>query len=137
MNANIFDNNEDLPSPEEGQQPPSVFEDLQNPLQSSIAVAYYRFKAWPEEEGGRLGAIFRAGERHAGELAEEQEQKMEELVKMLVDVSYSKLELKSIFLQEYEKLVERCLFSQKSTVANLLAEGLKQNTRFLELHPDP
>lgn len=51
---------------------------------------------------------------------------------MLVDVSFSKLELKSIFIQEYERLVEKCLSSQRGSVANCLAEGLKQNIRFLE-----
>ena len=50
-----------------------------------------------------------------------QESKIGELTKMLVDVSYSKLELKSIFIQEYEKLVEKCLLSQRTAVGNSLA----------------
>lgn len=56
---------------------------------------------------------------------------------MLVDVSYSKLELKSIFIQEYEKLVEKCLLSQRTAVGNTLAECLKHNIRFIEKGSDP
>ena len=50
---------------------------------------------------------------------------------MLVDVSFSKLELKSIFIQEYEKMVEKCLKSQQVAVGNILAECVKQNIRFV------
>jgi len=56
---------------------------------------------------------------------------------MLVDVSYSKLELKSIFIQEYEKLVDKCLQSQKNAVSNTLAESLKSNIRFVEKIGEP
>ena len=56
---------------------------------------------------------------------------------MLVDVSYSKLELKSIFIQEYEKLVDKCLHSQKNAISNILADSLKNNIRFVEKIAEP
>ena len=48
MNANVFDNNEDLLTEKcEANREPSIFEDYQNPLQASIAVSYYKWKANP------------------------------------------------------------------------------------------
>ena len=44
MNANIFENNEDVLSSEHTKDDPTIFEDFQNPLQSSIAIAYFLWK---------------------------------------------------------------------------------------------
>ena len=120
MNANIFDSNEDLGPDPEPEEDPSVFEDFQNPLQASLAIAYFRLKTGGDPLG-RVARIFEGGEKHARALAGVQESKIGELTKMLVDVSYSKLELKSIFIQEYEKLVDKCLLSQRTAVGNTLA----------------
>lgn len=45
-----------------------------------------------------MAKIFETAEKHSKFLAKEQADKIEELTKMLVDVSFSKLELKSIFI---------------------------------------
>lgn len=73
MNANIFENNEDLL--DENTTPnhsPSIFEDFQNPLQASIAVSYYRWKqekAKNETGESKLTSLFKAAERQARLLA--------------------------------------------------------------------
>jgi hypothetical protein len=65
MNANVFDNNEDLLTEKcESKREPSIFEDYQNPLQASIAVSYYKWKNNPEMFTN-LGKIFEAAEKHA------------------------------------------------------------------------
>jgi hypothetical protein len=50
---------------------------------------------------------------------------------MLVEVTYSKLENKSLFIYEYEKLIERSNESHQRAVMSTLAESLKQNVRLL------
>jgi hypothetical protein len=64
-------------------------------------------------------------------LALEQAQKIDEVTKMLVEVTYSKLENKSLFIYEYEKLIERSNESHQRAVMSTLAESLKQNVRLL------
>lgn len=73
MNANIFENNEDLV--DENMAPnhsPSILEDFQNPLQASIAVSYYRWKQEKvKHEAGesKLTNLFMAAEKQAKLLA--------------------------------------------------------------------
>lgn len=51
---------------------------------------------------------------------------------MMVEVTYSKLENKALFIYEYEKLIERTNESHQRMVMNTLAEALKQNVRLIE-----
>jgi hypothetical protein len=70
-------------------------------------------------------------------LAQEQGQKIDEVVKMMVEVTYSKLENKALFIYEYEKLIERTHESHQRMVMNTLAEALKQNVRLIERQEGP
>ena len=70
MNANIFENNEDVLSSEHTKDDPTIFEDFQNPLQSSIAIAYF---LWKNGKEVKLDRIFTSGESHAKFLATIQE----------------------------------------------------------------
>jgi hypothetical protein len=56
---------------------------------------------------------------------------------MMVEVTYSKLENKSLFIYEYEKLIERSRESHQRMVMNTLAESLKQNVRLIERQEGP
>lgn len=51
---------------------------------------------------------------------------------MMVEVSYSKLENKTLFIYEYEKLIERSKASQQKVIMSTIAESLKQNVRLIE-----
>ena len=52
-----------------------------------------------------LEQIFKCAQEHAIRLAKDQENKINSITKMLVEVVLSKLELKSLFISEYEKLI--------------------------------
>ena len=90
MNANIFDNNEDVDPESEPEDSPTVFQDFENPLQAAIAIAYFRHKKQPEKHE-KLVQILKGCEQHARVLGKIQQNKIEELTKMLVDVTFSKL----------------------------------------------
>ena len=56
---------------------------------------------------------------------------------MMVEVEYSKLELKTLFIQEYCQLVEKTRHSQHRVATNTMAEALKLNIRALERSEGP
>jgi hypothetical protein len=56
---------------------------------------------------------------------------------MMVEVTYSKLENKALFIYEYEKLIERTNESHQRMVMNTLAEALRQNVRLIEKQEGP
>lgn len=58
-------------------------------------------------------------------LAEIQNEKCSEMIRMLIDVQQSKLELKSIFIQELGKIVEAEVNSFGAITANYMAEEIK------------
>lgn len=84
-----------------------------------------------------MDLLFAAAEQQARELALEQAQKIDEVTKMMVEVSYSKLEHKALFIYEYEKLIQRSNESHRRAVMNTLAESLKQNVRLIERQEEP
>lgn len=55
----------------------------------------------------------------------------------MVEVSYSKLENKTLFIYQYEKLIENCLESQRKMVANTLAQTLRVNMRLVQGEEGP
>lgn len=60
-------------------------------------MSHYYWKTDPERYP-QLKEIFAAAESHARYLAQDQEYKIVELTKMLIEIFFSKLEFKSLFV---------------------------------------
>lgn len=56
---------------------------------------------------------------------------------MMVEVTYSKLENKALFIYEYEKLIQRTNESHQRMLMNTFAETLKQNVRLIDRQEGP
>ena len=76
--------------------------------------------------------LIEATVEHSKLLCQDQERKIRDLTKMLIEVVLSRLELKSLFISEYEKLLSAQEEVGKNVVKNNLAEALKTNLQFLE-----
>jgi len=59
-----------LISDSEPSESPTIFEDFQNPLQTSLAIGYYNYK---KEGDTRMKPIFNAAEKHSKVLSKVQE----------------------------------------------------------------
>ena len=87
-------------------------------------MTYYAWKTNPEAYP-ELDSFFKGATQHAYHLSLEQSQKSNEMLRMLTDVQQSKIELKAVFIQELEKLVEAEQRHFKTVSSNIIAESMK------------
>ena len=71
MNGNTFSAGEDIVMEKEPEDPPTVFENYENPIQTNVALSYYLWKTQPEKYP-ELEEIFNVAEEHSNFLASQQ-----------------------------------------------------------------
>ena len=129
-NISIFENGQDTNNGVKQNKYGSIFEDYRNPIQSSVAIINGIYKGYEQHKGkqqmGIVREIMQASFKHAQYLCNNEEQKIDKIIKMMIDFTMNKVQSKLVFLHEFGTLINAQNEFIEQSISNQVCEILKQ-----------